>query len=55
MELCVNIEKTKIMIFCKGGRLSNNLDFKYAHRLLIETGRWVKPKPIALENVLHVI
>ena len=20
------------------------------HRLLIETGRWVKPKPIALEN-----
>ena len=21
-----------------------------AHRLLIETGRWVKPKPIALEN-----
>ena len=30
-RLCVNIEKTKIMIFRKGGRLSNNLDFKYGN------------------------
>ena len=28
-RLCVNIEKTKVMIFHKGGRLSNNLEFKY--------------------------
>ena len=30
-RLCVNIEKTKIKIFRKGGRLSNNLDFKYSN------------------------
>ena len=29
--LCVNIEKTKVMIFREGGRLSNNLDFKYGN------------------------
>ena len=30
-RLCVNIEKTKIMIIRKGGRLSNNLDFIYGN------------------------
>ena len=30
-RLCVNIEKTKVMIFRKGGRLSNNLDYKYGN------------------------
>ena len=29
-RLCVNIEKTKV-IFRRGGRLSNNLDFKYSN------------------------
>ena len=27
----VNIEKTKVVIFRKGVRLSNNLDFKYGN------------------------
>ena len=29
--MCIYIEKTKIMIFRKGGRLSNNVDFKYGN------------------------
>ena len=29
--LCVNIEKTKVMIFREGGRLSYNLGFKYGN------------------------
>ena len=30
-RFCVNIEKTKVVIFRKGVRLSNNLDFKYGN------------------------
>ena len=33
-KLTVNTEKTKIMIFGNGGRISNNLNFKYANKSL---------------------